>query len=90
MQSAMPAALRLLPARTEEFYVQATRPSRPDAISHEQAVRLIQSFGRFDVQDVTSGIMTAALATRHRFEISYLGRRHHRGRSRRGLRRGAV
>ena len=31
----------------QEFYVQATRPSRPDAIGHRQAVLLIESFRRF-------------------------------------------
>ena len=34
----------------QEFYVQATRVSRPDAITHDQAVRLIESFRRFPVQ----------------------------------------
>ena len=43
----------------QEFYVQATRASRPDAIGHRQAVLLIQSFRRFPVQDITSGIMPA-------------------------------
>jgi predicted nucleic acid-binding protein len=55
----------------QEFYVQATRQSRPDAISHQQAVRLIESFRRFPVQDITSGIMMAALTTRQRFGLSY-------------------
>jgi predicted nucleic acid-binding protein len=55
----------------QEFYVQATRASRPDAISHQQAVRLIESFGRFPVQDITSAIMTAALRSRERFQLSY-------------------
>jgi predicted nucleic acid-binding protein len=55
----------------QEFYVQATRASRPDAISHQQAVRLIESFRRFSVQDLTSGIMIAALDARQRFELSY-------------------
>jgi hypothetical protein len=40
----------------QEFYVQATRPSRPDAISHRQAVMLTESFRRFPVQDITSAI----------------------------------
>jgi hypothetical protein len=31
----------------QEFYVQATRASRPDPITHQQAVRLIESFRRF-------------------------------------------
>ena len=47
----------------QEFYVQATRASRPDPISHQQAVRLIESFRRFPVQDITSAIVMAALDT---------------------------
>jgi predicted nucleic acid-binding protein len=53
------------------FYVQATRASRRDAIAHQQAVRLIESFRRFGVQDVTSAIMMAALDARQRFQLSY-------------------
>ena len=55
----------------QEFYVQATRPGRPDAMSHEQASLLVESFLRFPVQDVTVAVMKAALQTRHRFQISY-------------------
>jgi len=55
----------------QEFYVQATRVSRPDAIGQAQAVRLIESFRRFPVQDLTSGIMMAALDARQRFQLSY-------------------
>ena len=55
----------------QEFYVQATRASRPDAIGHSQAVRLIESFRRFAVQDLTSAIMMAALDARQRFQLSY-------------------
>ena len=55
----------------QEFYVQATRTSRPDAIGHSQAVRLIESFRRFGVQDITNGIMMAALDARQRFQLSY-------------------
>ena len=55
----------------QEFYVQATRASRPDALSHRQAVLLIESFRRFPVQDLTSGIMLAALDARQRFQVSY-------------------
>ena len=55
----------------QEFYVQATRASRPDAIGHQQAIRLIEAFGRFPVQDVTTGIMTAALSACARFQLSY-------------------
>jgi predicted nucleic acid-binding protein len=55
----------------QEFYVQATRPSRPDAIGHRQAVLLIESFRRFQVQDITSAIMMGALDARERFQLSY-------------------
>ena len=55
----------------QEFYVQATRASRPDAIGHRQAVLLIQSFRRFPIQDITSGIMMAALDARQPFQLSY-------------------
>ena len=55
----------------QEFYVQATRASRPDRITHRQAVRLIESFRRFAVQDVTYAILMAALDTRQRFQLSY-------------------
>ena len=55
----------------QEFYVQATRASRPDPITHQQAVRLIESFRRFPVQDVTTAIVMAALDTCQRFQLSY-------------------
>ena len=55
----------------QEFYVQATRASRPDPITHQQAVRLIESFRRFPVQDITTAIVMAALDTRGRFHLSY-------------------
>jgi predicted nucleic acid-binding protein len=55
----------------QEFYVQATRASRPDPITHRQAVRLIESFRRFPVQDITSAVVMAALDTRERFQLSY-------------------
>jgi predicted nucleic acid-binding protein len=55
----------------QEFYVQATRDSRPDALSHEQAAQLVESFLRFPVQEITTAVMLAALATRRQFGISY-------------------
>ena len=55
----------------QEFYVQATRASRTASLTHQQAVRLIESFRRFPVQDITSGILMAALDTRQRFQLSY-------------------
>jgi predicted nucleic acid-binding protein len=55
----------------QEFYVQATRASRADAIAHDQAVGLIESWCRFPLQVTTIEVMRAALATRQRFGISY-------------------
>jgi predicted nucleic acid-binding protein len=55
----------------QEFYVQATHQRRTDALSHRQAVDLILSFLRFDVQDIDTAILQAAMATRDRFGISY-------------------
>jgi predicted nucleic acid-binding protein len=55
----------------QEFYVQATRDSRADRLTHEQAVALVDSFRRFPVQQTTIGVMLAAMSTRQRFGISY-------------------
>lgn len=55
----------------QEFYVQATRASRRDAIAHDDAVQLIESFERFPVAPITTEVLYAALATCERFRISY-------------------
>lgn len=55
----------------QEFYVQATRAGRVDAITHDQATGLIDSWCRFPIQVTTVDVMRAALATRQRFGISY-------------------
>ena len=55
----------------QEFYVQATRASRPDPLTHEQATRLVESFLRFPVLDITTELMLAAAATCQRFGVSY-------------------
>lgn len=55
----------------QEFYVQATRETRPDRLAHEQASKLVNSFLRFQVQETTTGIVQAAVGTRQRFGISY-------------------
>jgi predicted nucleic acid-binding protein len=54
----------------QEFYVQATRDSRADRLTHEQAAALVDSFRRFPVQETNVGVMLAAMATRQRFGIS--------------------
>ncbi|MGH3048908.1 MAG: PIN domain-containing protein [Steroidobacteraceae bacterium] len=55
----------------QEFYVQATRESRTDPLSHEQAAQLVESFLRFPVQDTTPALVLAALTARQQFGISY-------------------
>ena len=55
----------------QEFYVQATRASRRDAIAHSQAVALIEAWLRYPVQPLTVEVMEAALSTRLRWDISY-------------------
>jgi predicted nucleic acid-binding protein len=55
----------------QEFYAQATREGRSDPLTHEQAAKLVESFTRFPLADVTREIVLAAMATRHRFLISY-------------------
>jgi predicted nucleic acid-binding protein len=55
----------------QEFYVQATRVSRPDRISHVQATALIESWLRFQVQEITVSVLQAALVVKERHGLSY-------------------
>jgi predicted nucleic acid-binding protein len=55
----------------QEFYVQATRDSRADRLTHEQAAALVDSFRRFSVQETTVDVALAAMSSRQRFKISY-------------------
>lgn len=55
----------------QEFYVQATRPSRPDRLRHDQALGLVESFLRFPVQPVTAELVLAAAQTHAQYGISY-------------------
>jgi len=55
----------------QEFYVQATRPTRSDALTHRQALDLVIAFSRFPVPATTLALATAAMATRDRFGLSY-------------------
>jgi predicted nucleic acid-binding protein len=54
----------------QEFYVQSTRETRTDRITHEQATGLIGSLLVFPVADTTTGVVLAAMATREGFGIS--------------------
>src|SRR5258708_37306888 len=55
----------------QEFYVQATRPTRPDALPHDIAAGLIQTWLRFKVQEITVPIMTRALDIKAAYRLSY-------------------
>lgn len=55
----------------QEFYVQATRPTRQHRLTHDQASLLVEAWLRFPVQDTTAPIMLAAASTAHRSRISY-------------------
>jgi predicted nucleic acid-binding protein len=55
----------------QEFYVQATRGSRTDRLSHDDAVLLIESWRRFPVQATTVELVAATLAAKHRYHLSY-------------------
>jgi predicted nucleic acid-binding protein len=55
----------------QELYVQTTRETRADRLTHEQAAALVDSFRRYPVQETTIGVALAAMSTRQRFGISY-------------------
>ncbi|MFO1102045.1 MAG: PIN domain-containing protein [Methylocystis sp.] len=55
----------------QEFYVQATRPSRADALPQDIAAGLVRAWERFQVQDITPAIVNAALDVKSRYGFSY-------------------
>lgn len=55
----------------QEFYVQATRGSRPDPLPHDLAAGLIHAWSRFPVQGITIEILEAALQIKARHGFSY-------------------
>ena len=55
----------------QEFYVQATRPSRSDALSHRMAAAFVEGWMRFRIQDVTVPILRHALDLKERHRFSY-------------------
>jgi predicted nucleic acid-binding protein len=55
----------------QEFYVQATRDTRSDRISHGEAVAFVQAVCEFPVQELTVNLLQSAIATKHRYQISY-------------------
>jgi predicted nucleic acid-binding protein len=55
----------------QEFYVQATRKSRPEPLTHDEALGFIHSWRRFFVHDITMEILDDALAIKARYQLSY-------------------
>jgi predicted nucleic acid-binding protein len=55
----------------QEFYVQATRATRPRPLSHETAVGLLIAWTRFKVQEITLSILTGALEIKAAHGFSY-------------------
>jgi predicted nucleic acid-binding protein len=55
----------------QEFYVQATRITRPDPLPHDIAVGLLATWMRFRVQEITLSILTGALEIRAAHGFSY-------------------
>lgn len=55
----------------QEFYVQATRPTRPTPLPHEIAVGLVRTWLRFPVQDITLAVMSEALDIKAAVGLSY-------------------
>lgn len=55
----------------QEFYVQATRKSRPDPLTHDEALAFIRGWRRFPTQDITLPLLDDALAIKARYQLSY-------------------
>jgi predicted nucleic acid-binding protein len=55
----------------QEFYVQATRTSRADAVPHDLAAGLIEAWSRFRIQDMTLAVLNTALRIRKTFGFSF-------------------
>jgi predicted nucleic acid-binding protein len=55
----------------QEFYVQATRPSRSGVLTHQEAVEFCESMTRFPIFPVDFVVVREALDIRSRFGLSY-------------------
>lgn len=55
----------------QEFYVQATRATRSDALPHDIAVGLIRTWLRFKIQETTLPVMLGALEIKAAHGLSY-------------------
>jgi len=55
----------------QEFYTQATRPTRPHRLSHELAADLITAWTRFPIQEITFALFGRALEIKAAHRFSY-------------------
>ena len=55
----------------QEFYVQATRSSRPKPLTHDEALARIRTWRRFPTQDITLAVLDEALNIKTRYQLSY-------------------
>jgi predicted nucleic acid-binding protein len=55
----------------QEFYVQATRATRPDPLPHDIAAGLIATWTRFRVQEISLAILAGALEIKAAHGLSY-------------------
>jgi len=55
----------------QEFYVQSTRPTRTDPLTHQEATALIQYWLRHRIVPLTVQVMQDALDIRKRHQTSY-------------------
>ena len=55
----------------QEFYHQATRPTRPGRLTHDDALAFLGTLLRFPVQDVTLDLFREATAISLRYQLSY-------------------
>ncbi len=55
----------------QEFYHQATRPTRPGRLTDDDAVRFLEPILEMRIQAVTLGVFRDAVSIRRRFGLSY-------------------
>ena len=55
----------------QEFYHQATRPTRPGRLTHADALAFLGTLLRFPIQAVTLDVFRAGVAISQRFGLSY-------------------
>jgi predicted nucleic acid-binding protein len=55
----------------QEFYMQATRPTRPGRLSHQLASELIDAWRRFSVQDMTLPLLDSAFRIKAAHQLSF-------------------